>query len=274
MATYRNDDDTAGVPQTPGAEHTELLSFLQYFETLFIIDDSEHMKRQWSDVSALIQAVAPVCLRYDEDGVDIYFVNHRPLFYFPGMSVRKSGYNHIGKVHHGEEAGSAAVKSGGKDSAQAIFAGVKPGGKCKLGARLQKLLQWYVEQLKADPQRAPLNIIAITAGISADDYTAPLLEAAKELDAMHAPEHQLGVMLFQLGDDEEARAKFEHADDHMWKTAGCRDIVDTVTWRGWPASFSADDMAKAVLGAVSKKMDGAKSALAGTVPPQRRETTI
>ncbi|RYP53522.1 hypothetical protein DL768_001559 [Monosporascus sp. mg162] len=265
MATYTNDDDTAGVPQAPERRHTDLLSFLQYFETLFLIDDSEHMKRQWSDVSALIQAVAPVTLQYDENGIDIYFVNHRPLFYFPGMSVRKSGYNHIGQVHS---------DTGKRDSAQAIFRDVKPGGKCKLGARLGKILSWYIEQLKADPQRPPLNVIVITAGISADDYTAPLLEAAKELDAMRAPEHQLGVMLFQLGDDEEARKKFEHADDHMWKAAGTRDIVDTVTWRGWPASFSSDDMVKAILGAVSKKMDGAKSALEGTAPPQRRETTV
>ncbi|OTA94138.1 hypothetical protein M434DRAFT_71848 [Hypoxylon sp. CO27-5] len=247
MATYNNDDDTAGVPQAPGVEHTELLSFLQYFETLFIIDDSSHMKRQWSDVSALIQAVAPICLKYDENGIDIYFINHRPTFYFPGMS---------------------------RDSAQGIFRDVKPGGKCKLGARLKKILSWYIEQLKLDPQRPPLNVIVITAGITDDDFAGPLTDAARELDNMKAPLHQLGVMLFQLGDNEEARSKFEHADDEMWKKEGTRDIVDTVTWRGWPASFGSDDMVKAVLGAVSKKMDGAKSALAGTVPPERRETTI
>ncbi|KAI4858961.1 hypothetical protein F4820DRAFT_441199 [Hypoxylon rubiginosum] len=266
MATYNNDDDTAGVPQAPSAEHTELLSFLQYFETLFVVDDSSHMKRQWSDVSALVQVVAPVCLKYDENGIDIYFVNHRPTLYFPGvMSVRKSGYNHIGKVHS---------DTGERDSAQGIFRNVKPGGRCKLGARLRKILTWYIEQLKEDPQRPPLNVIVITAGICDDDFAAPLLDAARELDAMGAAAHQLGVMLFQLGDDEEARAKFEHADDEMWKKAGTRDIVDTVAWRGWPASFGADEMAKAVLGAVSKKMDGAKSALAGRVPPERRETTI
>ncbi|XXH01726.1 hypothetical protein Hte_008087 [Hypoxylon texense] len=266
MATYNNDDDTAGVPQAPGTEHTELLSFLQYFETLFIIDDSSHMKRQWSDVSALVQVVAPVCLRYDENGIDIYFVNHRPTFYFPGvMSVRKSGYNHIGKVHG---------DTGERDSAQDIFRGVKPGGRCKLGARLRKLLGWYVEQLREDPRRPPLNVIVVTAGLCDDDFAAPLLDAARALDAMGAPAHQLGVMLFQLGDDEAARGRFEHADDEMWKEAGTRDIVDTVAWRGWPASFGADEMAKAVLGAVSKKMDGAKSALAGTVPPERRDTTV
>ncbi len=187
------------------------------------------------------------------------------MFYFPGMSVRKSGYNHIGRVHS---------DTGEKDSAQAIFNTVKPGGKCKLGARLKKLLTWYIEQLKADPQRAPLNIIVITAGISADDYTAPLIAAARELDAMHASEHQLGVMLFQVGDDEEARRKFEHADDEMWKAAGTRYIVDTVTWRGWPANFTSDDMVKAVLGAVSKKMDGARAELVGKTPPERRETTL
>ncbi|KAI2469559.1 hypothetical protein F4781DRAFT_393894 [Annulohypoxylon bovei var. microspora] len=265
MATYTNDDDTAGVPQAPGAEHTELLSFLQYFETLFIVDDSTHMKRQWSDVSALIQAVAPICLKYDENGIDIYFINHRPMLYFPGMSVRKSGYNHIGQVES---------DSGKRDSTQAIFRNVKPGGRCKLGARLGKLLSWYIEQLKADPQRAPLNIIVITAGITEDDIAGPLTAAARELDNLRAPLHQLGVMLFQLGDDEEARKKFEHADDELWQKAGTRDIVDTVSWRGWPASFGSEDMVKAVLGAVSKKMDGAKPALVGTVPPERRETTI
>ncbi|KAI1486450.1 hypothetical protein F4809DRAFT_627297 [Biscogniauxia mediterranea] len=257
-------DPDAGIPQTPGKEHEESLSFLSFFETLFLIDDSTHMKRQWIDVSALIQAVAPVCLKYDENGIDIYFVNHRPMLFFPGMSIRKSGYNHIGKVHG----------DSGKDSAQGIFRGVKPGGKCKLGSRLNGLMSWYIDQLKADPQRAPLNIIVITAGISDDDFQGPLIAAAKELDAMKAPEHQLGVMLFQLGDNEEARKAFEHADDEMWKTAGTRDIVDTVAWRGWPASFTSDDMAKAVLGAVSKKMDGAKSALEGKVPPPRRETEL
>ncbi|KAI0850703.1 hypothetical protein F5Y00DRAFT_231849 [Daldinia vernicosa] len=265
MATYTNDDDTAGVPQAPGTEHTELLSFLQYFETLFLIDDSSNMKRQWSDVSALIQAVAPVCLKYDENGVDLYFINHRPMLYFPGMHVRKSGYNHIGKVHS---------DTGKRDSTQNIFQGVKPGGGCKLGARLKRILSWYIEQLKLDPQRAPLNVIVITAGISDDDFAKPLLEIAKELDSMNAPAHQLGVMLFQLGDNEEARKKFEHADDEMWKEARTRDIVDTVAWRGWPASFGSDDMVKAVLGAVSKKMDGAKTALAGTTPPKRHETNI
>lgn len=267
MATYTNDDETAGVPQTPGTEHSELLSFLRYFETLFIVDDSEHMERQWSDVSALIQAVAPVCLKYDDNGIDIYFVNHRPMFYLPGMSVRKSGYNNIGRVH-------SETNDKDKGSAQGIFRRVSPGGRCKLGGRLRKILTWYIEQLRADPQRAPLNIIVITAGVSSDDFTAPLIDAARELDNMKAPEHQLGVMLFQLGDDEEARKKFEHADDHMYKAAGTRDIVDTVAWRGWPAGFTSDDMVKAVLGAVSKKMDGARPALAGTAVPERRETTV
>ena len=60
MAAFNKDE--AGVPQAPKAEHQDALSFLQYFETLFIIDDSENMSRQWSDVTALMQALAPTCL--------------------------------------------------------------------------------------------------------------------------------------------------------------------------------------------------------------------
>ncbi|KAH9908564.1 hypothetical protein F4778DRAFT_776854 [Xylariomycetidae sp. FL2044] len=226
----------------------ESLHFLRYFDTLFLIDDSTHMKRQWLDVSQLMQAIAPVCLRYDEDGIDMYFVNHRPTFYFPGISgVPKSGYNHIGKLH-----GEGSSK---KDNAAGIFNSVKPGGGCKLGYRLNKILSWYIDQVKQDPKRAPLNVIVITAGVTDDDYHAVLADIAKQLDSIRAPEHQLGVQLFQIGDDEEAKKKFEHADDELHKKAGTRDMVDTMAWSGWPGSLSPDDMVKAVLGAVSKRMD-------------------
>lgn len=260
-------DPDAGIVFAPRAESAGSLSFLRYFETLFLIDDSEHMKRQWSDVSALMQAVAPVCLKHDDNGIDMYFVNHRPLLYIPAISsVRKSGYNHIGKVHSGEDGDSHSVQS--------IFNKVKPNGGCKLGYRLGKILTWYLDKLKADPQYPAMNVMVITAGVSSDDYAKVLIDAAKQLDTLGAPEHQLGVMLFQLGDDDDVHRAFENIDDHLWRQAGTRDIVDTVAWKGWPASFAADDMVKAVLGAVSKKMDGAKGALAGKAPPTRRETDM
>ncbi|KAI0017760.1 hypothetical protein F4780DRAFT_754285 [Xylariomycetidae sp. FL0641] len=223
------------------------------------------MKRQWTDVEAIIQAVAPTCLKYDENGIDIYFTNHTPLLYFPGMNFRRSGYNNVGKAHR-------EGKDSKKDSAQGIVSSVKPSGTCKLGARLEEILSWYLERLRENPKYAPLNLMVITAGISADDYKAPLIKAARELDRMNAPQHQLGVMLFQLGEDEAVREAFEHADDEMGRKAGTRDIVDTVAWRGWPSSFGADDMVKAILGAVSKKMDSAKNAIdTAAAPPPRPE---
>ncbi|KAI0473023.1 hypothetical protein GGR56DRAFT_652832 [Xylariaceae sp. FL0804] len=260
-------DVDAGIVRAPTWEHAEALEFLSYFETMFLIDDSSNMKRQWSDVEAIIRAVAPTCLKYDQNGIDIYFTNHTPLLYFPGMSVRKSGYNNVGRAHN-DDGGKK------KESAQGIVSSVRPGGTCRLGARLDALLTWYVGRLKADPKFAPLNLVVVTAGVSADDYQAPLVRAARELDALRAPAHQLGVMLFQLGDDEGVRAAFEHADDHMGRAAGTRDIVDTVAWRGWPASFGADDMVKAILGSVSRHMDAAKPALDGAAKPSRRETDL
>jgi hypothetical protein len=236
------------------------LNFLQYFDTLFLIDDSSNMKQQWGDVTALMQAITPVTLKYDENGIDIYFVNHTPRFYFPGMGFRRSGYNNIGHLR---------TDTGKRDSAEAIFRAVKPGGSCKLGSRLGKILSWYMDQLKADPQRAPLNVIVITAGIIDDDYQGVLVDVARELDTMHAPEHQLGVQLFQVGDNEKARAAFEHADDALWRQAGVRDIVDTAAWSGWPGNLTADDMVKVVLGSICKRLDDGKAEFTGKPLPHR-----
>jgi hypothetical protein len=260
---------TASVLSMPDAgtikvdEHAfDALNFLQYFDTMFLIDDSSNMKQQWNDVAALMQAITPVTLKYDENGIDIYFVNHTPLTYFFARPIRKSGYNNIGHLR---------TDTGKRDSAEAIIRAVKPGGSCKLGSRLKKLLTWYIEQLKADPQRAPLNIIVITAGIIDDDYQSVIVDAARELDSMRAPEHQLGVQLFQIGDDEKARAAFEHADDALWRQAGVRDIVDTACWSGWPGNLTADDMVKVVLGAICKRLDDGHNEFANK-PPVHRNT--
>lgn len=56
----------------------ETLSFLRCFDTMFMIDDSAHIGAHWEDVRALLERVAPVCAKFDPDGIDVFFVNHRP----------------------------------------------------------------------------------------------------------------------------------------------------------------------------------------------------
>lgn len=132
-------------------DYGDTLSFLRCFDTMFLIDDSEHIAPFWDDVRALLERIAPVCAKFDPDGIDVFFLNHRPKGLLSNMSFRKSGYRHLG----GRAAGAEGVAH--------LFEKIKPSGKCNLGARLTKLLNWYADMLKKDEEGAALNLIVITA---------------------------------------------------------------------------------------------------------------
>lgn len=241
-------------------DYGETLSFLRCFDTMFLIDDSAHIAAYWDDVRALMERIAPVCAKFDPDGIDVFFLNHRPKGLLSNMSFRKSGYRHLG----GRAAGAEGVS--------ALFDKVRPAGKCNLGARLAKLLGWYGEKLKADDEGAALNLIVITAGSFDDDVKKPLVDVAKMLDALQVPEHQIGIQLFQIGQpDAEVKRNFEYLDDELCKEAHTRDIVDTTTWTGQPGSLSSDDLVKVILGAVVKSLDERKTKLGlDSAAPARR----
>lgn len=241
-------------------DYGETLGFLRCFDTMFLIDDSAYIAAYWNDVQALMERIAPVCAKFDPDGIDVFFLNHRPKGLLSNMSFRKSGYRHLG--------GRAA----GADGVSALFDKVRPAGKCNLGARLSKLLSWYGEKLKADEEGAALNLIVITAGSFDDDVKKPLVDVAKMLDEMRVPEHQIGIQLFQIGQpNEEVKRNFEYLDDELCKEAHTRDIVDTTTWSGAPGSLSSDDLVKVIMGAVVKSLDERKNKLGlDSAAPARR----
>lgn len=143
--------DTAAGSSVNLDDYGDTLSFLRCFDTMFLVDDSEHIAPFWDDVRALLERIAPVCAKFDPDGIDVFFLNHRPKGLLSSMSFRKSGYRHLG--------GRAA----GADGVASLFEKVKPAGKCNLGARLTKLLSWYAAMLKKDEEGAALNLIVITA---------------------------------------------------------------------------------------------------------------
>ncbi|KAK7968798.1 hypothetical protein PG996_002774 [Apiospora saccharicola] len=249
-------------------DYGETLAFLRCFDTMYLIDDSAAMAPYWGDVKALLERLTPITVKYDPDGIDIFFLNHRPKGLLSGMTFRKSGYRHIGGYGDHDADSSKDVST-----VHGIFNRVKPTGKCNLGARLSKLLTWYCKKLKSDEEDAALNLIVITAGKFDDDIKAPLIQAAKMLDQMDVPEHQVGIQLFQIGQPSpEVQRTFEYLDDELHLEAKTRDIVDTTTWSGEPGSLSTDDLLKVVLGAVVKKLDERKSALNltdGAAPSKR-----
>lgn len=236
-------------------DYGETLSFLRCFDTIFVIDDSAHIAPYWADVKALMDRIAPVCAKYDPDGIDVFFVNHRPKGLLASMTFRKSGYRHLGGAGHPNERRDI-------ENVSALFDRVRPAGKCNLGGRLAKLLHWYGEKLRADEEGAALNLIVITAGTFDDDVKAPLVQVARMLDELQVPEHQIGIQLFQIGQpSSEVQRTFAYLDDELHKETGTRDIVDTTTWTGQPGSLSTDDLLKVILGAVVKKLDERKGKL-------------
>lgn len=251
-------DDTQAGAGVDVDDYGETLAFLRCFDTMFLVDDSASMSPYWPDVKALLERIAPICAKYDPDGIDVFFLNHKPKGLLSNMSFRRSGYRHIG--------GNAV------DTMTTIFNHVKPSGKCNMGARLSKLLSWYCGMLKQDEEGAALNLIIITTGSFDDDIKAPLIKVAKMLDEMQVPEHQVGVQLFQIGQPSaEVERTFEYLDDELHKETGTRDIVDTTSWTGQPGSLSTDDLLKVVLGAVVKKLDerSKKLELNTTAPAKR-----
>lgn len=208
----------------------------------------------------LLDTITPICAKHDPDGIDLYFLNHRPkghIDFLPGTSVRKSGYRRIG--------GFTALQT--RDSVAEIFGRTKPSGKCNLGARLTKLLDWYCTKVKADEEFAGWNLIVITAGVFSDDVKGPLVHVAKTLDKLKTPSHQLGIQLLQVGNNPEVQKTFEYLDDELHKEAKTRDIIDT-TSLGGRGTLSTDEMLKVVLGGVVKKLDECKSA-GGAMPNKR-----
>lgn len=251
-----------GTGSIDSSQYDAQLAYLRAFETVFVIDDSAAMAPHWDQVKQLIDDIAPVCAKHDPDGIDIYFVNHRPkgfLEFLPGQSVRKSGYRRIG--------GFTQLQT--RDSVADIFSRVRPQGKCNLGARLAKLLGWYTNKLRKtggeDDGFSGWNLIVLTAGRFDDDVQAPLVDTAKALDQLQTPAHQLGIQLLQLGDDASVSNAFKYLDDELHRAAKTRDIVDA-TVMGSNGTLTSDDILKVILGGVVKKLDECRVAHGDQVP--------
>ncbi|GKZ21118.1 hypothetical protein AbraIFM66951_008694 [Aspergillus brasiliensis] len=251
---YETQAAAAAAPSTTSGSSDSPYSFLRDFDTIFIVDDSTSMLtgNRWKEAENAIAAIAPICTQYDQDGIDVYFLNHRRA----GAQKVKGGYMNIKTA----------------DDVREIFGSVYPYGPTPFGRRLYEILNPYMRDLQKAISKSdgscdstqlmkPLNIIAITDGAFTDDAESVIAEVAQKLDdkKYRAVPWQVGVQFFQIGDDAQARAYLQELDDNlaeMQKKDRLRDIVDTVPWRGDQGqTLSADGILKCVLGAVSKKYD-------------------
>ncbi|CAK7203291.1 hypothetical protein SEUCBS139899_006022 [Sporothrix eucalyptigena] len=260
-------------------------AFLTMFDTIFVIDDSGSMAGSpWREVKAVLANILPICTQRDADGIDIYFLNHRAL-----PTPQSAGGSNQPRVPKGKATGGYHNITNVATVGQ-IFDSVRPGASTPTGARLHSILQPYIRYYEAkrnemmqrgeygdpDPEDIkPVNIIVITDGVPTDDLDNTLITAAKKLDQLDAPPHQVGVQFFQVGKEREAAAYLQHLDDNLGKhiPGGIRDMVDTVTWDAFfrmnysgptptrsngpntALGLTADGVLKVVLGAVVKRLD-------------------
>lgn len=226
-------------PQTPetGGPSAQVAddpySFLNTFDTIFLIDDSGSMAGGlWRQTADALMTITPICTAHDEDGIDIWFLNH-------------------GHIHRNVTSAS---------SVQAIFETVRPGGPTPTGQKLNRIFREYLKAYTQAPETTkPINIICITDGEPTDDVEGSLIYAAKKLDKLDAPAWQIGVQFFQVGSDPKATAHLRQLDDELAEIAkddNLRDMVDTVPFTSADgASLSADGILKVVLGAVTRRLD-------------------
>jgi len=201
--------------------------------------------RSWRETSAALSSIAKICTTHDKDGIDIYFLNAKD----------NASYKNI------------------KDAAQVnqVFESVKPGGGTPTGTKLNKILKPYLAECESKgignvDNVKPLNIIVITDGVATDDPESVILQAATKLDKLEAPPWQIGIQFFQVGEERGAAEALQELDDCIkdMVVGGCRDIVDTVPWKGSNSTgLNADGILKVVLGSVNKRLDRKKVSLDG-----------
>lgn len=210
-------------------------SFLDEFDTIFLIDDSGSMAGgRWRQTADALMTITPVCTAHDADGVDIHFLHQKSL------------------PHHKNVTSASAV--------QQIFHTVKPGGNTPTGRRLNEILGEYFTKYKRAPETTkPINIICITDGAPQDPVEEVIIWWANKLDQLDAPPWQVGIQFFQVGNDPEATKQLKTLDDGLIDISGnpnLRDMVDTVPFTNDEgARLTGDGILKVVLGAVMRRLD-------------------
>ncbi|CAE6366257.1 unnamed protein product [Rhizoctonia solani] len=219
---------------TAGAENA--LELLKEYDTVFLIDDSGSMAGGlWAQAGRALAGVATVASQYDDDGIDIYFLNSKDFV----QNVR-----HESQVYQ-------------------LFQRVQPRGSTPTGARLDILLRSYLTSIERaqqeydshDPEITgikPVNYIVITDGAPSDDPESVIVAAAKRLDKGEFPLSQVGIQFVQIGSDPEATQALAELDDDLAGQYNIRDIVDTTPYT---SNLDGETLIKILLGGVNKRVD-------------------
>ncbi|KAK8923038.1 hypothetical protein VCV18_007100 [Metarhizium anisopliae] len=221
---------------------------LANFDTILLIDDSGSMAGSlWREAQDALKSIAEIVTMYDEDGIDMYFLNHKSSQTPSDRYKAKGGYYNVAR----------------KEVIETIFGNVSPCGATYTGRRLEQILLPYMRKFTSAndvDDVKPINLIVITDGAPSDNPEQAILQIAKALDQHDAPSYQVGIQFFQIGSDSHATSALQQLDDGLGRY-GVRDIVDTVSCQWEDAGrhrakrLTGDAILKVVLGAVDKRLD-------------------
>ncbi|KAK0748520.1 hypothetical protein B0T21DRAFT_407030 [Apiosordaria backusii] len=184
----------------------------------FLIDDSNDMKGpQWTEAKDTLEAVFPICATHDSNGVDLYFLNAK------NDQCRSTGFMENSTY------------------------------------RLEEILNLYLEIFEDHAKRdgpnntgvRPLNLIVITCGKQNHNPEGPVIKNfSQRLVNAEAPEDQLRIRFWQVGDDALAAAHLKYLDN---KLECPRDIVDAVAFDQRPkpsggGTLTGKEILKALFG--------------------------
>ncbi|WWC65789.1 uncharacterized protein I303_108411 [Kwoniella dejecticola CBS 10117] len=212
------------------------LEILKEYDTVLLIDDSSSMKgRRWNEARTSLMGVADIAARYDQDGIDVRFLNSR-------------------KEGDGLKTGNQVMQ---------LFDAVHPNGATPTGQRLENILREYMISLEKQSNRnsilgrnptvKPMNLIVITDGAPTDDPESVIITFAKRLDKGEFPLSQVGIQFLQVGDDPSAREALQELDDGLSDKHDIRDMVDTVPYSG--QQLTAEMIVKTLIGGINRRMD-------------------
>ncbi|WWC92752.1 uncharacterized protein L201_007711 [Kwoniella dendrophila CBS 6074] len=212
------------------------LEILKEYDTVFLIDDSSSMKgTRWTEARTSLMGVADIAARYDQDGIDIQFLNSK-------------------KQGNGMRTGNQVMQ---------LFESVKPNGFTPTGQRLEDILREYMISLEKSSRGStmfgrnaaikPMNLIIITDGAPSDDPESVIVTFAKRLDKGEYPLSQIGLQFLQVGNDTGAREALQELDDGLSDKYEIRDMVDTVPYCG--KELTAEIIVKTLIGGINRRMD-------------------
>ncbi|USP80477.1 hypothetical protein yc1106_07751 [Curvularia clavata] len=163
-------------------------AFLKTFDTIFIVDDGGSMAgRSWAEVGKALEDVIPICTTHDEDGIDVYFLNHRDS-----------------SSHYKDIASTETVAE--------IFKNVRPSGATSTGQKITSYLERY---MNTPGFTKPPNVITIIDGEPTDNAEASIMAAAGKVEGLA---WQVGIQFLQV--DKGPRAAFKRLYDGLVKPTG------------------------------------------------------